>query len=109
MSEDAPIGGLENEALIEASAAAEAKRRAARRRFLGRSAATGSGLVIVTLFHSRAFADTKNVSSVEACNSLHGTLRPGTVESSVPGGPARMQCDFGINGYGARGTNRRRP
>jgi len=35
---------------------AEAKRLAARRRFLGRGTAAASGLVIVTLCHQRAFA-----------------------------------------------------
>ena len=38
------------------SASAEAKRMAARRRFLARGAAGGSGLLIVTLCHQRAFA-----------------------------------------------------
>lgn len=69
--------------LVDASAdtpaLAEGKRRAARRRFLGRSAAAGSGLLIVTLFHRRAFAwdnwtKLNLVSSIEACNSYGGKI-----------------------------------
>lgn len=78
MSEDCPIAKPQDEPLVEASTTAEEKRRAARRRFLGRSAAAGSGLVIVTLVHTRAFAwgttntDQHLVSSIEACKSWGG-------------------------------------
>jgi hypothetical protein len=56
--------------------AADAKRRAARRRFLARGSA-GSGMVIVTLYHQRAFGTyttdrTILASSPEACHSLGG-------------------------------------
>ena len=60
----------------DAAATAEAKRRAARRRFLARGGA-GSGLAIVTLYHQRAFATwsvdrTVLVSSPETCASIGG-------------------------------------
>lgn len=72
---------------------AEEKRMAARRRFLARGAAGGSGLLIVTLVHQRAFAQPKPpnanvpigrrlppayhphgilVSSTLTCTSMHG-------------------------------------
>ena len=109
MSQDTPNPGLDNESLIDGSAAAEAKRRAARRRFLGQSAATGSGLVVVTLFHTRAFArqpTTQNgttthlVSSIEACNSWAGAAG-GRLETNgggnlkiyaSPSGQTRYNC-----------------
>jgi hypothetical protein len=61
------------------SPAAEAKRRAARRKFLARSSA-GAGAAIVTLHHERASAWGWNwdgggkvlVSSDEACRSIGG-------------------------------------
>ena len=59
---------------------AEAKRRAARRRFVARGAAAGSGLLIVTLYHQRGLAASKKIftSSAEMCLSLKGT--PGKTE-----------------------------
>jgi hypothetical protein len=65
------------------SAPAEAKRTAARRRFLNLGAA-GSGIVIVTLFHQRsAIAGAKKVfvSSALVCASLHGTVQ---MKNGVP-------------------------
>jgi hypothetical protein len=59
----------------------EAKRRAARRRFLARGTAVGSGLLIVTLYHQRGIAGgSKKIftSSAEMCLSLKGT--PGKTE-----------------------------
>lgn len=55
------------EPLQPESASAEAKRMAARRRFLARGAAGGSGLLIVTLCHQRALA-----------------RRPGALENNDP-------------------------
>jgi len=54
---------------------AEDRRTAARRRFLRQGAAAGSGIVIYTIHHNRAFAGTKKVlaSSVAACESRGGT------------------------------------
>jgi hypothetical protein len=54
--------------------AAETKRLAARRRFL-KKGALGSGVAVVTLYHTRGQAgSTMFVSSKAACDSLHGTL-----------------------------------
>jgi hypothetical protein len=70
MSDDDSLATQPTGALLEAPVTAKEKRRAARRRFLGRSAATGSGLAIVTLFHTRAFAQGQNLkSTIEACGS----------------------------------------
>ena len=76
MSDDAPTVRPETDAQPDAPAAAEEKRRAARRRFLGRSAAAGSGLAIVTLYHTRAFATNgeKKISSFAECSSMHGNV-----------------------------------
>ena len=55
---------------------AEAKRLAARRRFL-KHGAVGSGVAVVTLYHTRGHAGGVNpvyVSSKAACNSLGGTV-----------------------------------
>lgn len=69
MSSDDPLAKPD----VDVATPAEAKRRAARRRFLGRSAAVGSGLGITTLFHTRAFGQNLNlVSSIEACTSFPG-------------------------------------
>ena len=59
---------------------AEAKRRAARRRFIARGTAAGSGFLIVTLYHQRGLAAGKKIftSSAEMCLSLKGT--PGKTE-----------------------------
>ena len=55
-------------------AAAEAKRTAARRRFLKQGTA-GTGILIVTLHHQRAIAAKKIMtSSPGTCLSLHGTV-----------------------------------
>lgn len=55
----------------------ERKRADARRRFL-RGATAGSGLLIITVYHQRAFAGKKVlVSSVETCASLTGTPKKG--------------------------------
>ena len=53
----------------------DAKRAAARRRFLTRGAAAGSGALIVTLYHQRANAATIMTSSPEVCLSMHGTVQ----------------------------------
>jgi len=52
----------------------DAKRAAARRRFLRGGAVASAGL-IVTVYHTRGFAGTKTfvLSSAEACMSLTGT------------------------------------
>jgi hypothetical protein len=54
---------------------AEDRRVAARRRFLRKGAAAGSGVLIYTIHHNRSFAGTKKVfvSSVAACESRGGT------------------------------------
>ena len=64
---------------------AEAKRRVARRRFLAKSGAAGSGMLIVTLYHQRGFGKDKPpkkviLSSPEACLSLGG--KPKTVHDA---------------------------
>jgi len=77
----------------EAATGAEAKRLAARRRFLGRGAAAGSGLVIVTMYHERSFAQVaySKVSSVEECHSIGGTTSGETVPGSITG-TTRIKC-----------------
>lgn len=57
--------------------AAEAKRTAARRRFLKQGTAAGTGILIVTLHHQRAIAGAKKImtSSAAVCASLHGTSK----------------------------------
>lgn len=82
MSEHDPVAKTPTDPPLDGPGSAEDKRLAARRRFLGRGAAAGSGLLIVTLFHRRAFAwsswdnTTKLnlVSSIEACNSYGGKI-----------------------------------
>ncbi len=103
------------------NASAEAKRMAARRRFLARGAAGGSGLLIVTLCHQRAIArrpgalehndprkavapatqqqDTTQptqqgilVSSELMCQSLGGHLN-GNQFLSVDGSTVRFDCE----------------
>ena len=69
---------------MAAGTSAEAKRRVARRRFLARSGAAGSGMLIVTLYHQRGFgkdhpAKKIILSSPEACQSLGG--QPKTVHN----------------------------
>lgn len=68
---------------------AEVKRLAARRRFLKRGAAAGSGAVVLTLYHTKGYAGGKKVvlSSTVACMSLGGTPSTKTVkvqDSVVP-------------------------
>lgn len=106
MSEHDSVANTPVDTSTEVPATAEAKRHAARRRFLGRSAAAGSGLLIVTLFHRRAFAwdswgttsKTHLVSSIEACNSYGGKIErdwSGKVmyDNSVSKkGPDRYNC-----------------
>jgi|OpeIllAssembly_1097287.scaffolds.fasta_scaffold2574893_1 hypothetical protein len=87
----------------EAATGADAKRLAARRRFLARGTAAGSGFAIVTLYHQRAFAwrfggrDKVLVSSPETCLSLGGKAK-GTsskVKDSVTGKSVkRFECDL---------------
>jgi hypothetical protein len=66
---------------------AEVKRLAARRRFLKRGAAAGSGAVVLTLYHTKGYAGGKKVvlSSAMACMSLGGTpgKKPVKVQDSV--------------------------
>lgn len=52
------------------------KRAAARRQFMRQGAIAGTGVVVYTIHHKRSFAGSKKllVSSVEACNSLGGTI-----------------------------------
>ena len=71
-------------------ASAEAKRTAARRRFLKQGAAAGSGILVVTLHHQRAIAGKSKqimTSSAATCTSLGGTSK-GTkkVVDSLSGG-----------------------
>ena len=73
------------------SDAAEAKRTAARRRFLKQGAAVGPGAFVVTVHHQRAIAGGKKImaSSAATCVSLHGTPGKQTQVHDVtnPNGP----------------------
>jgi hypothetical protein len=88
---------------------AEAKRLAARRRFLGRGTAAASGLVIVTLCHQRAFAKkpapapwvppttqpqtpTVPLGSAALCQSLGGGNQVYTVTDSMGHSKGQVQC-----------------
>jgi hypothetical protein len=75
MDDQKHVEEAKSENLQPAEAAVEARRAAARRRFLKQGATAGSGLVIYTIYHNRSFAGTKKimVSSAEACTSMHGT------------------------------------
>ena len=80
-----------------AEGGADAKRLAARRRFLARGAVAGSGFLIVTLYHQRGMAGSKKIftSTAEMCLSLGGT--PGKSEMVPnPENPAQkmpaIQC-----------------
>jgi len=73
MSEKNLAGSGNGEPTLGEGSSAEAKRVAARRRFLVRGAATGG---ILTILHQRSYAwgTTKiYVSSAATCTSLHGT------------------------------------
>ena len=79
----------------------ETKRRAARRRFLARGTAAGSGVLIVTLYHQRGFAKSNHakkifVSSPERCLSLGGTDHgEKKVKDSVTGEKVkRTECEL---------------
>ncbi len=88
----------ESEKLQSAEAAVEARRVAARRRFLKQGATAGSGLVIYTIYHNRSFAGTKKimVSSAEACTSMHGTAgKAQKAVSSITGMKVTVvQCEL---------------
>jgi hypothetical protein len=86
--------GPEAESPSALTPAAEAKRRAARRKFLMRSTAAGSGFLIVTLYHQRSMAtqrdpNTMYVSSATTCTSLGRVAGdPIKVDNSLaPSGP----------------------
>ena len=95
-----PDKNLDNEANSGSLSPAETKRRTARRRFLARGAAAGSGLLIVTLHHERSFAtiqtNNKYVSSPEQCHSIGGKkIRTVDVPDSVSKKKTvtRVECD----------------
>ena len=75
MSDDQQNHGIEPAPPASDEPATEERRLAARRRFLQRGAAAGSGVLIYTIHHNRSFAGTKKVmvSSVAACTSLGGS------------------------------------
>jgi hypothetical protein len=70
---------------------AEAKRTAARRRFLKQGTAVGTGILVVTLHHQRAMAGGTTImtSSAGTCLSLKGTVQGTTQVHNVtnPTGP----------------------
>ena len=70
---------------------AQSKRAAARRRFLKRGAAAGTGILVVTLHHQRAMAGAKKImaSSVGTCLSLGGSSKGTTQvkDANNPSGP----------------------
>ena len=68
MPHDPSDGNLDSDLI-----AAEAKRIAARRRFLKQTTAAGSGILILTFPHQRADATTLVVSSLAVCLSMGGT------------------------------------
>jgi len=77
MSEKKLTGSTQGEPVPGEGSSAEAKRVAARRRFLVRGAATGG---ILTILHQRSYATGTGtkliyVSSAATCTSLHG--KPG--------------------------------
>jgi hypothetical protein len=102
MPTDHPVDPSRVDARPELNEAAELKRKEARRRFLLRSSAAGSGLLVVTLVHQRAFAKqpglqtgtTIQVSSEATCTSIggvsNGPVPPG--QASVSGQGARIYC-----------------
>lgn len=75
MSDDKQNDGTAPDLPSAVDPAAQERRVAARRRFLRQGAAAGSGIVIYTIHHNRAFAGTKKVfvSSVAACESRGGS------------------------------------
>lgn len=81
----------------------EARRMAARRRFLGRSAAVGTGAIVYTIHHARSFAGggttTYYLSSPEHCMSLTGNW--GTKVKTVDSiNPTPIRDKYGkITGY----------
>jgi hypothetical protein len=100
MPTDHPVGP-EAELPAALTPAAEAKRRAARRKFLMRSSAAGSGILIVTLAHQRSFAYQRKdgfqyLSSDAACTSLGKTpIQTVNVDNSLTNtGPkvAKVEC-----------------
>jgi len=82
------------------TAVAEEKRRAARRRFLLRSTKAGSGVLVVTLCHQRAFAkkpglvatNVHMVSSEAQCSSLRGIFDNTPTASDSVQGAIRFKC-----------------
>jgi hypothetical protein len=80
MTDKKPSPQTEVAPVPDGTVSAETKRRAARRRFLRQGGAAGSGLLIVTLSHQRAFAGSKKTvytSTAETCYSIGGTLPAG--------------------------------
>ena len=75
MSDEKPDNDIEAGRPATGEGTAEDRRVAARRRFLRRGTAAGSGVLIYTIHHNRSFAGTKKViaSSVAACESRGGT------------------------------------
>jgi hypothetical protein len=71
----------------QAPQSAEEKRLAARRRFLSRGAAGGSGLLVVTLGHQRAFAQRPPLRTEPNANgNANKTPPPGQQEEYKPQG-----------------------
>ncbi|MEO8304438.1 MAG: hypothetical protein ABI724_09985 [Betaproteobacteria bacterium] len=95
-----PNKAVENDADSVASVPAETKRKAARRRFLARGTAAGSGLLIVTLYHQRGMANPHGqkvlVSSIETCASIGGKKAgEKDVKDSVTGKKVkRIECEL---------------
>jgi hypothetical protein len=100
MNDVEPDKTLDNEANSGASSPAETKRQTARRRFLARGTAAGSGLLIVTLYHQRGLANGTELllrSSELDCTSIGRTAQhdsQGLVlyDASVAGAPKRVNC-----------------
>ena len=67
------------------------EKKVPRRRFLKRSAAAGTGILVVTVHHQRAIAGAKKImtSTAATCLSMHGTPSKQTQVHNVtnPGGP----------------------
>ena len=101
MSSDKLEQVTQGESPPELSSGAETKRRTARRKFLARGTAAGSGMLIVTLYHQRAYGGDKAkkvlVSSPETCRSIGGTPtgHEKQVKDSVTGHKVkRTECEL---------------
>jgi hypothetical protein len=103
-----PEGWTDADEVASAPGTAEAKRRAARRRFLRLGGVAGPAFVILTVYHERSFGGqtfrlTANkgkiwVSSAMTCTSLGGTVtdKMKEVTDSLTGARVmRVGCDRG--------------